>query len=114
MICVNCGCDAEVVSKGKLLNQKAWFGSQIVSLRERIPQLEKLARKTPPKTLVAERKKVEDAKVALVKAKEDLRQIVGEWTKVCESLDTPAHIWCVKADAFLTWDASKDTFVKEV
>lgn len=113
MKCVNCGCDAEVVSKGKLMNEKAWFASQIVSLRVRIPQLEKEARRTPPKTLVAERKKVEDAKVALVRAKEDLRRIVGEWTQVCVVLGDPAHIWCMHVNAFLVWNDGTQTFVKE-
>ena len=113
MICVNCGCNADVVSRGILINQKASFGSQIVALRERIPQLEKDARRTPPKTLVEERKKVESAKFALIKAKEDLISIVREWTRVCASLGDIPHIWCLKSNSFLVWNDEKQTFVKE-
>lgn len=74
MMCVNCGCDAEVPDTGRMLNRHAYLGSQIVSMRERILQLEKTARKT----FVAERKEVEDAKVQLVKAKVDLEHMVAE------------------------------------
>jgi len=49
-------------------------------MRDRILQLEKQARKTPAKTLVSERKQVDDAKVLLAKAKPELESMVVEWT----------------------------------
>lgn len=84
--CVNCGCDPEVQSKGILINRCAWLGSQIQQLRDRIPQLEKTARKTPPKTLLAEKAKVEAAKVQLKQAQEDLTRYSAEWESLKQQL----------------------------
>lgn len=47
--------------RGRRLNRRAFLGSQLVGLRERIQDLEKLARRTPPRTLHAERQRVREA-----------------------------------------------------
>jgi hypothetical protein len=64
-------CDCEM-TRGDYINRRASTGAQIVTLRARIPELEKLARKTPPKTLLTEWVKVRVAKVQLAKAQADL------------------------------------------
>jgi len=78
MACVNCGCDPDIPAKGRLINRAAWLGSQIVQMRERIPELEKLARKTPPKTLKSEWEKVQKAKEQLPIARQQLADMVTE------------------------------------
>lgn len=60
---------------GEIINQRAYAGSQLVALRERLPDLEKLARKTPPRTLVAEKARVEAAKLALPAARLELETL---------------------------------------
>lgn len=87
MKCVNCGCDAEAPDRGRLINRRAYLGSQILSMRERIAAWEKQARKTPAKTLVAEWKKVQDAKTNLEVAKPQLDEMVSEWNSLKETLD---------------------------
>lgn len=72
--------------KGVLINRRATLGARVVYLRERIPALEKAARKTPPKTLKAEKEKVEVAKVELEKAKEDLVRSEKEWEELKDIL----------------------------
>ncbi len=52
-------------SRGQIINRRAYVGSQLVALRARLPEVEKLARKTPPKTLTVERVRVDAAKAAL-------------------------------------------------
>lgn len=78
MPCVNCGCDPTVVSKGTMINRAAWLGSQIVAMRERIPQLEKLSRKTPPKTLKSEWEKVRAAAAQLEVCRKQLSDMEAE------------------------------------
>ena len=53
------------MTRGEVINRAAYLGSQIVQLKARIPELEKLARKTPPKTLLAERARVQQARLSL-------------------------------------------------
>jgi len=60
-----CLCHVVVPDCGRMINQWASLGAQIVQLNARIPELEKLSRRTPPKTLVEEKKKVEAAKINL-------------------------------------------------
>lgn len=64
-VCQNCGCDPSSACPGTRINRHAWLSSQIVSLREAIPKLEKQARRTPPKTLLDEWRKVQNARLAL-------------------------------------------------
>jgi len=59
-------------TRGDYINRRASTGAQLVALRARIPELEKQARKTPPKTLLSEWIKVRVAKVQLDKARADL------------------------------------------
>lgn len=69
---------SESEMRGRRINRKAWLGSQIVSLKERIPALEKLARKTPPKTLLTEWDRVKQAKVQLESARAQLAEYENE------------------------------------
>lgn len=59
-------------TRGDYINRWASAGARIVTLRARIPELEKLSRRTPPKTLIHEWSKVRMAKVQLDKANADL------------------------------------------
>ncbi len=52
-------------SRGQIINRRAYTGSQIVALRAQLPEVEKQARKTPPKTLAAEMARVDAARAAL-------------------------------------------------
>lgn len=93
MKCENCGEEPTVRSRGVTINRHAYLGSQIVQLQEQIPKLEKLARKTPPKTLIAEREKVKAAQFKLEAAKNQLEEILKERQALCELLgcDDDAH-----------------------
>ncbi len=48
--------------RGVKINRRMWLGAQITDLRKRVPEYEKLARTTPPRTLIKERNRVESAK----------------------------------------------------
>lgn len=74
--------DSRTWERGRRINRRAWLGSQVVTLRERIPALEKAARKTPPRTLIAERRKVAEARVALERARADLATFEAEWRRL--------------------------------
>jgi small-conductance mechanosensitive channel len=78
-----CNCPPTI---GQIINRRAWLGSQLVSMRTRVQELEKLARKTPPKTLLAERVRVEQAKFALVAARELVAQYEAEYAQLGGSL----------------------------
>jgi len=71
-------CECEM-TRGDYINRRALAGSQIVTLRATIPELEKLSRRTPPKTLVAERAKVAEAARQLVAAKARLASLEEEY-----------------------------------
>lgn len=67
-------------SRGELLNRRAWLGSQIVTLKEQIPECAKQARKTPPKSNKTELEKVELAKKMLPELKRKLVEFQEEHT----------------------------------
>ena len=60
------------MTPGERINRRADLGSRIVTLREQIRSLEKLARKTPPRTLLAEVARVAEAKRRLAAARDEL------------------------------------------
>jgi hypothetical protein len=66
-------------TRGEMINRRARLGSEMLRLREQIPVLEKLSRKTPPRTLPAERERVERAKGALEVARKLLAATVSEY-----------------------------------
>lgn len=66
-------------TRGDIINQRASTGAQVVVLRAHVPELEKLARRTPPKTLATERAKVEAAKGALLVARAKLAILELRW-----------------------------------
>lgn len=68
--CLNCGHDPSRLHRGTAINQYVSILSELLSLSERIPELEKTSRRTPPKHMFAEKVKVEQAKVALIQARE--------------------------------------------
>lgn len=74
-------------SKGELINRSCFLGSQIVTLKGLIPELEKQARKTPSKTLLSECKKVEQAKENLPKLKIQLQKMEIELADVKKTLE---------------------------
>lgn len=61
----------ETPHRGTLINRRAYLGSQIVQLRERIPMLEKAAHKTQAEKL--------NAQVALIAAQEEIVRYEGEF-----------------------------------
>ncbi len=67
--------DESKKDRGRLINRRASLGSQIVALKEQIPELEKTTRKTPPKTLKQEWEKVEAAKKMLPLLKKRLEDL---------------------------------------
>lgn len=70
MKCCNCGLRTDAIHRGKAVNDYLSIQAELVTLAEMIPNLEKAARRTPPKHMAAEKAKVEAAKLALVAAKE--------------------------------------------
>lgn len=64
--------------RGTLINRECRLGALILSAAERLEALQKLARKTPPKTLLAERRKVDEAKLAVGAARSELRALLSE------------------------------------
>lgn len=65
--------------RGRLINRRAALGSQIVSMRAQIPELTKLARSTPPKTLTREWEKVKLAQQQLPVVQKRLAECELEW-----------------------------------
>lgn len=61
---MSCDCTCHD-TPGRRINRRASIGARLVELLRQINETEKQARRTPPKTLVAERAKVERAKVML-------------------------------------------------
>lgn len=72
---MTCNCE---LTRGDYINMRAYAASKIVAVKARIPELEKLSRKTPPRTLVAEHAKVAAAVRALAIAKADLDNLERE------------------------------------
>lgn len=94
------------LSRGEMINRRAFLGSQIVSMRERIPLLEKTAKKAPPKTLTSEWDKVRAAKQQLETSKRQLAEMEREhaelsrvwlynvqWGVEMEYIELPPHEW---------------------
>ena len=79
--CVNCGCDPNVETRGHRINRAASLGCHVIQLRAQLIELEKLARKTPPKTLLAEVARVAQAKATIEGAKERLAILEDEWSR---------------------------------
>lgn len=63
------------LTRGRLINIWASLGNRMVQLREEIPIVEKAARKTPARTLLAEIGKVKLAKEALPCLKLELEKV---------------------------------------
>lgn len=70
-----CNCACHTPSRGELINRSCYLGSQIVTMLELIPKTEKQARKTPSKSLLAEVRKVAQAKENLPKMQADLEKM---------------------------------------
>lgn len=111
-VCVNCGNDPLQVSQGILINKKASLGSEILSIVERIPQLEKESRRTPPKNLVEAKAKVEAAKRDLVKLQSVLINKANEWLEVCAVLKDEPKLWSMRVNAYLAWNVQTQNFIK--
>lgn len=65
-------------TRGQIINQRAWLRSQIIGLRSQVAELEKTARKTPPKTLLSERDRVRQAQLLAPAMREQLARLEAE------------------------------------
>lgn len=70
-----CNCSCHLQNRGEVINRSCYLGSQIVMMLDLIPKLEKQSRKTPAKSLLAEVKKVEQAKENLPKMRAELEKM---------------------------------------
>ena len=70
--------DVTRCSEGELFNADARLGARILETAGRLAALDKQARRTPPRTLLAERRKVEAARLALDDLKTELCTLLGE------------------------------------
>ncbi len=85
--CLNCGNSAEELSPMVAFNRCAYLVAQMISLRDRIPEVEKLSRRTPPKSLLAEWEKVERAKKELPILKKQLEEGTAEILRLSKIAD---------------------------
>jgi len=81
-ICVNCGLRCQSLHRCKAINEYVSILSELLSLVEKIPELEKTARRTPPRHMVKEKEKVEAAKKLLIQMKERKVKLEGERDKL--------------------------------
>ena len=65
--------------RGRQINERATLGARIVELRASLEALEKTARKTPPRTLAVERKRVEAAREFAPLMRIELERVTREW-----------------------------------
>lgn len=65
---------------GRTINRRAYVGAQIVQLKAQLAELEKLARKTPAKTLTAEVAKVVNAKSTILRVRQELADYEVEYS----------------------------------
>lgn len=77
-VCVNCGCRPDVEERGTLINREARLGARVLETGAKLATLEKTARKTPPKTMLAERRKVDDAKAMVGRLRAELQSMLAE------------------------------------
>lgn len=68
------------LTRGQKINRWASLGAEMVVLKDIIPRTEKQARKTPPKNLVEEKKKVQEAKKNLAGLYKRLSSVQHERT----------------------------------
>ena len=76
---------------GVRINRRASLGARLVELRAQIPELEKLSRRTPPKTLVAERARVAAAAVALLARRAELAAVEVEYATLASVTEEVVH-----------------------
>jgi len=70
-----------------MLNEHASLGALIVTLLQQIPEVEKAARKTPAKTMIAERAKVKAAQLQLPIMKDNLLKARTEHRQLTLTLE---------------------------
>lgn len=85
-----------IQSLGHLINKKAFMGSEILSIMDRISQLEK-----EPKR-----------KLALNTAKAVLFNKSIEWLEVCKALKDEPKLWSMHVNAYLVWNNQTQAFIK--
>lgn len=85
-----------IQSLGHLINKKAFVGSEILSLMDRISQLEK-----DPKL----NKSLNTAKAVLFN-----KSI--EWLEVCKALKDEPKLWSMHVNAYLVWNHQTQAFIK--
>lgn len=72
---------------GRVINTKPSLSLIVLELKARVPVLEKMSRKTPPKHLTEEKKKVEEAKVELVRVRAELEEREADLKDLNELLE---------------------------
>jgi len=72
--------------RGILINRKCYLGSQIVTLKEQIPRLEKIAKRTPPKTLIIAVKQRDEAISQLLILNKKLVEFKQEYNELDKQL----------------------------
>lgn len=78
MICVNCGSDCQVLSKGVAINRAAYLSSQMLTIQAQVVAWKKEAKRTPPKTLVKEKEKVKQAAILAEQGEKRLVEMKAE------------------------------------
>ena len=62
-------------SRGQLINEHASLGAEIARIKSVLPDVDKQSRKTPPKTLLAEKAKVALAKIQFFELSQQLEKL---------------------------------------
>jgi hypothetical protein len=71
-------CPFQIETVGDQINRECRLGGLILETHERLVSLEKLARKTPPKTLLVEVQRVNAAKASITPTRDELRKMLSE------------------------------------
>lgn len=79
------------MSDGARINQECTLGARVIEAAERLYALEKLARRTPAKTLLAERRRVEAARAAVPLVLAELRSLLCEHAAIRAELGRDAR-----------------------
>ena len=84
------------MNNGILINREAWLASQMLQLRERLPKVEKQARKTPPRTLPKEWEKVKHAGLEVGKIRAEMLTMWTEWVDLRQKMGKAVILWIAR------------------
>ena len=81
-----CPCCGAMLSpkiyRGVMINRRASLGNRLVQLRDQIPEVEKQAKKTPPKTLAKEWAKVKAAQALLPALQAEFESVSKQYDRL--------------------------------